>query len=406
MGACASDQNQKDTDTPDTDKPVDAEAEAETRNPEWKKVESGIGPRALGLAPRKDKVLHGDVSEVMSYDATEVEEERNAKRQNRRPGPTAFRGSNQPGSGSEDDDISDGTEELGNVVYKNTCMVENYLSSWLIEIIHDTKENKLRIHLESETEVHKTFPTLILLDDVIDCTIDQTKITIRFNKARLHKGIYLVVFFNTIECAADFIQHIPSHLTCRLLFSEVAIYCKRQRKALVQLVTYGKQKRFVRKRHGAALLIKTEKEEITHPIHSSTECSSQVRLVAVDEHSKDPRLLQFVTVGMAQTFIRKFSEIIHDLYGINHILLYSGIVIHQKKTKRLELRQFDNGTTVLSIFLRKEPTVSFNELPTYSRNGLELRLTSLSQDNLDVSVYFRTDGEVTNFTAYLQPGLE
>jgi len=400
MGACASDQNLKKVQETE-DRPVDAEGEtgedeeAEALTPDWKRVDSGLGARALGLPPRKDKVLHGDVSEVMSYDATEVEQERDVKR--RFPGPTGLRG--EPGSG-EDDDVSDMTEEVGDIVYTNQCMVENYLSMWLIEIINST-DGKLRIHLESPEEEHKTFSTLIGLDDVLDATIDQTKITIRFSNSRL------VVFFNTITDAQDFIQHIPSHLTCRLLFSEVAIYCKRQRKALVQLVTYGKQKRMIRKRHGAALLIKTEKEEITHPIHSSTESSSQVRLVAVDEHSKDPRLLQFVTVGMAQTFVRKFSEIIHDLYGINHILLYSGIVIHQKKTKRLELRLFDNGNTVLSIFLRKEPTITFNELPTYTRNGLELRLMSFNAtENLDVNVYFRTDGEVVAFTEYLQPGLE
>jgi len=358
----------------------------------WKRVESGIGPRALGMTPRKDRVLHAvdDENDLMSYDATEVE---NARKRGGGRDPTSLRGMEDDDSESEER-----PEEVGNTVYSGMCMAENYLSDWKVEIQYFMQAGTTQLALTSETEKHKLFPEVIPLSDVKECTLDQTKVTIRFSKSRL------VLFFHETTESGRFIQHFPSHLTCRLLFSEVAIYCKKQKKALVQLVTYGKQKRFIKKRHGAALLIKTEKQELVHPIHSSTECSSQVRLVAIDEHSKEPRLLQFVTVGMAQTFIRKFSEIIHDLYAVNHILLYSGIVSHNKKTKRIELRQFDDGSSVLSIFLRKEPTITFNELPIYRRKNLELRLRDSKSP--EVSLFFRTEGEIKVFTQYLSPGME
>jgi len=397
MGAvCASSRSQEDRDVQETSLDAGDSSEDERRPgnfKSWKNVESGIGPRALGLQPRKDPILRKKQTEddLMSYDATDVEEERNNQKKR---DPTSLRGASDSADGSDEE-----TEEVGNVLYSSTCMVENYMSDWTVQMTYFLNSNSRRLTLTSAEETHKNFPEAIQLADVMECTVDQTKVTVRFPKSRL------VLFFEDTDRSQDFIQQFPTHLTCRLLFSEVAIYCKRQKKALVQLVTYGKQKRFVGKRHGAALLIKTEKEEVVHPIHSSTECSSQVRLVAVDEHCDDPRLLQFVTVGMAQTFIRKFSEIIHDLYAVNHILLYSGIVIHDRKTKRIELRQFDNGNTVMSIFLRKEPTITFTELPTYTRKGLELILTD-PQTFTEYFLHFRTEGEVKVFTEYLSPGLE
>lgn len=293
---------------------------------------------------------------------------------------------------------SDGeTEEVGQVVYMGYCMVENYISNWVVELHAYPVSDKLRLTLHSDEETHKTFPSVIDLSNLVEVTIDQTKVTIRFPKKRL------VLFFETVEESKEFVFHFPSHKMSRLLFSEVAIFCGPQKKALVQLVTFGKAKRFVGKRHGAALLIKTEKAELKHPILSTTTCSSQVRLVGVDEQTEHAIMLRFVTVGMAQTFIRKFSEIIHDMYAVDFILLYSGIVTHNGKTKKIELKQFDNGQTELSIFLRKERTINFSDLPTYRQNDLELIITSQSEN---LSLVFRTPEEIENFTQYLSPGLE
>jgi len=289
------------------------------------------------------------------------------------------------------------TEEIGEVVYMGYCMVENYECRWVVELHQYNASNKLRLTLHSEEETHKTFPEIIDLSRIVECTIDQTKVTIRFPKKRL------VLFFDTTEDSKKFVERFPPNKMSRLLFSEVAIFCGPQKKALVQLVTFGTTKRFVGKRHGAALLIKTEKSELKHPILSSTTCSSQIRLVGIDELEKNPIMLQFVTVGIAQNFIRKFSEIIHDLYKEEYVILYSGIVTHNGKTKKIELKQFDDGRTELSIFLRKERNINFSNLPTYVQDDLELTITS---DGEQLTLVFRTLEEIENFTQYLHSGLE
>ena len=82
---------------------------------------------------------------------------------------------------------------------------------------------------------------------------------------------------------------------------------------------------------------------------------------------------------MCFCFLR-FSEILHDLYKTNHILLYSGTILHENIQKQLELRQYDDGRTELSVFLRKERTIVFDHLPMYSKSELNLFLDYRGQE--------------------------
>jgi hypothetical protein len=61
----------------------------------------------------------------------------------------------------------------------------------------------------------------------------------------------------------------------------------------------------------------------------------------------------------------RFSVLKHDLFQADYVVIFSGLVKHQTISKKIEIRQYDSGTTKLLIFKNKETYFIFPQLPSF-----------------------------------------
>jgi len=283
-----------------------------------------------------------------------------------------------------------------NVIYVGVCNFQNRKRT--IEIRKYVKNGDLQLVL------HASELTMVVnLQHMLQTVTDECWVLICFSENELN------LEFPSAAESTKFTEFLPKDKLMHVVFSSEAVLLPDMVKADLRLVKQGSGKRLCDAQNIPTLVLTMieEKKTVSIAIERETSCSVQQKFVALNEYVQ-PKIVEFPHFSVANHFAHVFSVLKHDLYQVDFIVIFSGLVKHLGVSKKIEIRQYDSGTTKLLIFKNKETYFIFPYLPTFEiRGAKELYLELDSEENTNpMNLEFCSAEEMKYFTHFMNPVVE